>query len=151
MKRLLLAPLLITFSFLNMGFSGKPKLNTIYCRNNKELKSLSFEDKWANYPWIYDEKTGKLYDYDNSLNEISPLNEWRADDEIYTYKSILENNILIILESEKNQKYPDTLHLFFFKPMIKISKYVGVPKEQAEEASWPCEILDLPKGVKINY
>ena len=67
------------------GILGKPKLNTIYCNSEKELKRQSFEDKWATYPWIYDAKTGKLYDYDDFLNEISPLNEWRLDDEIYTF------------------------------------------------------------------
>ena len=148
MKRLLLAPLLITLSFLNMGFIGKPKLNTIYCNSEKELKRQSFEDKWATYPWIYDAKTGKLYDYDDFLNEISPLNEWRLNNEIYTYKSRLENNKLKIVESEKNQIYADRRYLIDLKAKTSTSFNVDTPEDKT---IWPCEKLDLPKVVKINY
>ena len=73
MKRTILVPLLICISFLNMGFIGKPKLQGLYCSVEKNLNTKSFEDKWKDYPWIYDVKTGKLYDYDEFLNEINPL------------------------------------------------------------------------------
>jgi len=44
MKRLLIAPLLISISFLNMGFIEKPKLQGLYCSEKKNLKTKSFED-----------------------------------------------------------------------------------------------------------
>jgi len=147
MKRLLLAPLLITLSFLNMGFIGKPKLEAIYCDQEKYLKA-SNDEMWKNYPWIFDNKTGKLYDYDDFLNEISPLNEWRFDDEIYTYKSRLENNKLKIVESEKNLKYADRRYLIDLKAKKITSFNVDTPEDKLVG---PCKKLDLPKGVKINY
>ena len=45
MKRLLLAPLLITLSFLNMGFMGKPKLEALYCSGDKYL-NISKDEMW---------------------------------------------------------------------------------------------------------
>ena len=66
MKRLLLAPLLIYISLLNMGFMGKPKLEALYCDQEKYMKA-SIEEMWENFPWIYDNKNGKLYKYDSFL------------------------------------------------------------------------------------
>ena len=147
MKRLLLAPLLISISFLNMGFMGKPKLEALYCSGDKNL-NISKDEMWKNYPWIFDNKTGKLYDYDDFLNEISPMNEWRFDDEIYTYKSRLENNKLKIVESEKNVKYPDRRYLIDLKAKKSTSFDVNTPEDKIVLT---CEKLDLPKGVIINY
>ena len=62
MKRLLLAPLLIYISLLNMGFMGKPKLEALYCDQEKYMKA-SIEEMWENFPWIYDNKDGKLCEY----------------------------------------------------------------------------------------
>ena len=130
-----------------MGFMGKPKLEALYCDQEKYMK-VSNDEMWKNYPWIFDNKTGKLYDYDDFLNEISPMNEWRYDDEIYTYKSRLENNKLKIVESEKNFKYPDRRYLIDLKAKKSTSFDVDTPEDKIVLT---CEKLDLPKGVIINY
>ena len=148
MQRLLLAPLFISISFLNMGFIENPKLETIFCSTVEDLEIASFEDKWDSLPWIYNPFTGKLYDYDVFLNEISPLNEWRSEGYIFTYKSRIEGNYLKIVESEKNHKYADQRYLIDLKTMTYTSYSVDTPED---ETILTCEKLELPKGVKINY
>ena len=63
MKWLLIAKLLISFLLLNVGFIGKPKLQALYCADERDLTTKSFEDNWKDYAWIYDVKIGKLYEY----------------------------------------------------------------------------------------
>ena len=46
-----------------MGFIGKPKLQALYCADENDLNTKSFEDNWKDYSWIYDVKIGKLYEY----------------------------------------------------------------------------------------
>ena len=127
---------------------GKPKLESIYCSTEDDLKRSSFKDKWANLPWIYNPSNGKLYDYDAFLNEIIPLIEWRYEGDIFTYKSKIENNNLKILESEKTLKYPDQRYLIDLKAMKYTSYSVDTPEDKTFLI---CEKLDFPEGVKINY
>ena len=136
-----------SISFLK-DLIGKPKLVTILCSTVEDLKNTSFEDKWDSLPWIYNPSNGKLYDYDVFLNEISPLNEWRSEGDIFTYKSKIEDNYLKILESEKNLKYPDQRYLIDLKAMTYTSYSVDNPEDKN---ILRCEKLDFPKGVKINY
>ena len=136
-----------SISFLE-NFIGKPKLETIFCSTVEDLKIASFEEKWASLPWIYNPSNGKLYDYDAFLNEIIPLNEWRSEGDVYTYKSKIEDNYLKILESEKNLKYPDQRYLIDLKAMTYTTYSVDTPEDKNILS---CEKLDFPKGVKINY
>ena len=137
----------ISISFLE-NFIGKPKLETIFCSTVEDLKNASFEEKWGSLPWIYNPSNGKLYDYDVFLNEIIPLNEWRSEGDVFTYKSKIEDNYLKILESEKTLKYPDTRYLIDLKAMTYISYSVETPEDKTILS---CEKLDFPKGVKVNY
>ena len=136
-----------SISFIK-DFIGKPKLESIFCSTVEDFKIASFEEKWASLPWIYNPSNGKLYDYDVFLNEIIPLNEWRSDGDVFTYKSKIENNILKILESEKTLKYPDQRYLIDLKAMTYTSYSVDAPEDKT---ILRCEKLDFPKGVKINY
>ena len=148
MKRLLLAPLLITLSFLSMGFMGKPKLEALYCAVEKDLKT-SIEEMWENFPWIYDNKNGKLYKYDTFLNEINFMATDKVGDSLYTFESRLDGNILKIKETETSYGY------------VYDGRYIIDTKEKKsthyEEGNSDkkyinrCIKLDFPKGVKINY
>ena len=149
MKRILITPLLILISLLNMGFWGKPKLEALICTDEEYLKELTFEEKWEdNYPWIYDSKTGKLYDYDPFLNEINVLETWRYENDVFTYKSKLEKNTLKIIETEINNKYADNRYLIDIKANTSVSYNLENPENKFRTI---CESLDFPNGVKINY
>ena len=51
---------------------GKPKLEALYCSADKNL-NISKDEMWKNYPWIFDNKTGKLYDYIFGGNRLSSI------------------------------------------------------------------------------
>ena len=57
MKRILLAPLLVSLSLLNLGFIGKPKLEVLYCDEEKYMNA-SPTVMWEYWPWIFDKKSG---------------------------------------------------------------------------------------------
>ena len=86
-----------SISFIK-DFIGKPKLETIFCSTEDDLKLASFEEKWSSLPWIYNPSNGKLYDYDVFLNEIYPLIEWRSEGDIFTYKSNCSVNFIFNLK-----------------------------------------------------
>jgi len=136
-----------SISFIK-DFIGKPKLESIYCSTEDDLRRSSLMEKWENLPWIYNPSNGKLYDYDVFLNEIVPLNEWRSEGDVFTYKSKIEDNYLKILESEKTLKYPDQRYLIDLKAMTYTSYSVETPEDKTILS---CEKLDFPIGVKINY
>ena len=149
MKRLLLAPLLISVSFLNMGFIGKPKLEALYCSGDKYL-NISKDEMWKNYPWIFDNKTGKLYNYDPFLNQIDPLKTDKIGDELFTYDSRLDGNILKIREVQTSSGYVIEERRYAID--IKARKSTHYAMEYLEKKSQDsCIKLNLPKGVKINY
>ena len=150
MKRLLIAPLLISISLLNVGFIGKPKLQGLYCSDEKNLKTKSFEDKWKDYPWIYDVKTGKLYDYDDFLNEINPLEYDKVGDSSFSYRSRLEDSILKIRETETSPLSGEVIVMYSIDLDKNESSHntEGNPKDVN---TTNCEKINLPKGVKINY
>ena len=133
MKRLLLASLLITLSFLNMGFIGKPKLGVVAC--SKNLNKMSIKEKWLQ-TWVYDKKTGKQYEYDDFLNEINPLIELEDMGDTFTYKARIENNILKIVESEKNGRWADVRYLIDLKAMQSSSFSLNSPDKKRVI---PCE------------
>ena len=72
---------------------GKPKLEALYCADEKYLKT-SIEEMWENFPWIYDNKNGKLYKYDSFLNEINFMETDKVGDSLYTFESRLDGKIL---------------------------------------------------------
>ena len=150
MKRLLLAPLLISISLLNMGFLGKPKLQGLYCSEKKNLLYKSFEDKWKDYPWIYDVKTGKLYDYDEFLNEINPLEYDKVGEYSFSYRSRMIDNILKIRETETSPFSEEVIGMYSIDLEKNKSSY-NTEENPKDITTTPCEKIDLPKGVKINY
>ena len=60
-----------------MGFIGKPKLEVLYCDQEKYMKA-SIDEMWEYYPWIYDKQNGKLYKYDSFLT-ISLFSCWSCE------------------------------------------------------------------------
>ncbi len=150
MKRLLLAPLLISISLLNMGFLGKPKLQGLYCSETKNLLNKSFEDKWKDYPWIYDVKTGKLYDYDEFLNEINPLEYDKVGEYSFSYRSRMIDNILKIRETETSPFSEEVIGMYSIDLEKNKSSY-NTEENLKDITTTRCEKIDLPKGVKINY
>ena len=81
-----------------MGFMGKPKLEALYCDQEKYMKA-SIEEMWENFPWIYDNKDGKLYKYDSFLNEINFMETDKVGYSLYTFESRLDGKILKIKET----------------------------------------------------
>ena len=150
MKRTILVPLLICISFLNMGFIRKPKLQGLYCSVEKNLNTKSFEDKWKDYPWIYDVKTGKLYDYDEFLNEINPLEYDKVGDYSYSYKSRIIDNILKIRETETSPFKDEVIGMYSINLDKNKSSY-NTEENPKDITTTTCEEIDLPKAVKINY
>ena len=137
-------------SFLNIGFIGKPKIEAIYCADEEFLIKDSFEEKWSNLPWIYDKKTGKLYDYDPISNEINVLAYDQDGEYIYTYKSKIKNNTLKVTMTETYRGSSPVLTNFSIDLDKKESTDYAVTNPE-EKYTAPCEKLDLPEGVKINY
>ena len=153
MKRLLILPLLISISFLNMGFMLKPKLKALYCPQVKEyLISKSFEEKWDDYPWIYDVKTGRLYKYDDFLNEIYIMEYDRVYDTSFSYKSRKIDNILKIKEIESHPREPEVINMYSID-LDKNVMFISSTREDLKDdvSTHDCEKIDFPKGVKINY
>ena len=99
MKRLLLAPLLISISLLTSGFFSKPNLRVLYCDSEQNFVNDK-EDQWNGYPWFFDIKTGELFNFDNFLYEVTPLVEDQVGDSSFSYRSALNGNILKIKEKE---------------------------------------------------
>tara|TARA_B100001093_G_C26761363_1_gene985859 strand:+ start:1286 stop:1498 length:213 start_codon:yes stop_codon:yes gene_type:complete len=66
----------------------------------------------------------------------------------FTYKARIENNILKIVESEKNGRWADVRYLIDLKAMQSTSFSLDSPDKKRVI---PCEKLEFPKGVKINY
>ena len=149
MKRLLLAPLLIYISLLNMGFMGKPKLEALYCDQEKYMKA-SIEEMWENFPWIYDNKDGKLYKYDSFLNEINFMETDKVGESLYTFESRLDGKILKIKETETSYGYVLDDRRYIIDTKEKKSTHYPVDNPERKYIN-RCIKLELPKGVKINY
>ena len=152
MKRLLLTPLLISISFLNMGFMQKPKLKALYCPNEKEyLTTKSFEYKWnEDFPWIYDVKTGKLYSYDDFLNQIDFMETYRIGDYLFSYKSRKIGNTLKIREIETGPDMYEVTNTYSID-LDKNVVFQTSSRKKYDGLTFNCEKIDFPKGVKINY
>ena len=128
---------------------GKPKLEALYCSGDKNL-NISKDEMWKNYPWIFDNKTGKLYDYDPFLNQIDPLETDKIGDELFTYDSRLDGNILKIREVQTSSVYVIEERRYAID--IKARKSTHYAMEYLEKKYQDsCIKLNLPKGVKINY
>ena len=132
-----------------MGFLGKPVIEGLYC-GDKESLETSFEEQWSNYPWIYDKKTGKLYDYDPSSNAISPLSYDQDGEYIYTYKSKIIKNTLSVTMTETSPGNAPNLTIFSMDLDKLIATDYPLENPNLKEVS-PCKKLALPEGVKINY
>ena len=152
MKSLLLTPLLISISFLNMGFMLKPKLKAVYCPSEKEyLTTKSFEYKWNDdFPWIYDVKTGKLYSYDDFLNQIDFMETYRIGDYLFSYKSRKIGNILKIREIETGPDMYEVTNTYSID-LDKNEVFQTSSRKKYDGLTFDCEKIDFPKGVKINY
>ena len=152
MKSLLLTPLLISISFLNMGFMLKPKLKAVYCPSEKEyLISKSFEEKWDDYPWIYDVKTGRLYKYDDFLNQIDFMETDKAGYDSFSYKSRKIDNILKIREIQSGPYQDEDVINTYSIDLDKNVVFVSSTEKNWDGFTHDCEKIDFPKGVKINY
>ncbi len=149
MRRALFSCFFMSLSFLNMGFLGKPVIESLYCGDKESLED-SFVEKWENYPWIYDKKTGKLYDYDPSSNEINVLSYDQDGEFIYTYKSKIIKNTLHVTMTETSPGNAPNLTIFSMD-LDKLES-TDYPLENPNlKTVYPCVKLALPEGVKINY
>ena len=148
MKRILLAPLLVSLSLLNLGFIGKPKLEVLYCDEEKYMNASPIV-MWEYWPWIFDKKSGKLYKYDSFLNEINFMRTDYSNGINYTYKSRIDRNILKIKETQIINGRIDDVVSYEINLKQKTETYdsVNYPNKSFKR----CIKLDLPKGVKINY
>ena len=135
-----------------MGFIGKPKLEVLYCDQEKYMK-VSIEEMWEYFPWIYDKKNGKLYKYDSFLNEMNLMETDKVGNSLFTFESRLDGNILKIKETETRSGYVLVDRRYIIDTKEKKSTHYPMYKYKNPEKKTinRCIKLDLPKGVKINY
>jgi len=174
MKRLLLLPLLISISFLNMGFMfKKTEIKGIVCgeedffttlkkdfyqkniyKQTKELSDLrnSQGEYLMGWFWFFDAKTGQLYEYEKYTNSLKPVYEDKSTNGkyIWTYQGSIDQNKWIItvnqfLENrEPDPEYNSGPEVFYLDENVYRYEYDGKKYEDK------CEYFPIPKEVKIN-
>ena len=144
MKRLLPAPLLISISLLTSGFFSKPNLRVLYC-DSEETFVNDKEDQWNWYPWIFDTKTGELFNFDKFLNEVTPLIEEQVGDSSFSYRSALDGNILKIKEKETYRG-----GITEGRYAINVKNLKAYVEFDGEKTNLKCVEKTLPKNFKIK-
>ena len=164
MKRLLLPPLLISISLSNMGFMNpKNEIKGIVCGDEKFFKDL--KDKYLQknlykkqkeisdiygWTWIFDNKTGQIYDYERYTDTFKPFYEEKSKGGRVTYKyqGIREGNKMIFKSQgyeENNDKYGSgSIEVLNLDDMSYLSEYDGTKYNDK------CEYFPIPKGVNIQ-
>ena len=176
MKRLILLPLLISISFLNMGFMfKKTEIKGIVCGEEefftflkknfyqkniyKQTKELSdLENSQGKYLmgwfWFFDAKTGQLYEYEKYTDSLKPFYETQSTNKkksIFTYQGSIEKNKLVITFITllaNREPDPDS------KPdqeVFYFDENVYRSEYDGKKYEDKCEYFPIPKGVKINY
>ena len=145
MRRLLLAPLLISISLLTSGFFSKPNLRVIYC-DSEEGFVKDQDEQWDWYPWAFNTKTGKLFKIDIFLGEVTPLREEQVYDSLFTYKSSLDGNLLKIRETEINRGVISAEGRY----TINVKNLRAFYELDGETTKLKCVEKTLPKDVKIK-
>ena len=166
MKRLLLLPLLISISFLNMGFIfKKTEIKGIVCGEEEFFTSLKkdflqknvykqaeeLRELGTGVHWIFDAKTGQLYEYEKYTNSLKPLYEDKSTNGkyIWTYQGSIDQNKWIItvnqfLENREPDPEDDSKpEVFYFDENVYRWEYDGKKYEDK------CEYFPIPKEVKI--
>ena len=164
MKRLLISPLLISFSLINMGFMNpKNEIKGIVCGDEKFFKNLkdNFLQKnlykkykeiseISGWTWIFDNKTGQIYDYERYTNSFIPFYEEKSESGRVTFKyqGIREGNQMIFKSQgyqENNDKYGSgSIEVFNLDDMSYRSEYDGTKYNDK------CEYFPIPKEVNIQ-
>ena len=178
MKRLSLITLLLAFSFLSSGFtnifqkSKESKIKGIICGTDLFMNVLIdnfpkeaifsyeaedtiyeefdyMEDEYF-YRYIFDNKTGKLYEPDDSSNTLltalKPLYLEKFDDGYsYTYKSEKKGNTLRVFTTE----YRNNLKVDSWDDDINLKKLTNTFIEEGEKISHKCIYFPLPGTIKI--
>ncbi len=167
MKRLLLLPLLISISFLNMGFMfKKSEIKGIVCGEEKFFKTLKKDflqkeiykqaqevNDAGGIVWFFNAKTGKLYDYEKYSDSIKAFYEEKSNNGkyIWTYQGSIDQNKLVITTNqllENREPDPEDDYkpeVFYLEEKVYRYEYDGKKYEER------CEYFPIPKGVKINY
>ena len=144
MKRLLLAPLLISISLLTSGFFSKPNLRVLYCDSEQQFVNDK-EDQWNWYPWAFDTKTGELFNFDKFMNEATPLLEDQVGDSSFSYRSALDGNILKIKEKETYRG-----GITEARYAINVKNLKAFREVYGEKTNLKCVEKTLPKNFKIK-
>ena len=166
MKRLLLAPLLISISLLNIGFIFKKnEIKGIICGQENFFKTLreNFVQKniykqsqqvfaAGGLVWFFDAKTGKLYDYEKYSDSLKPFYEEKTNNGkyIFTYKGSIDKNKLKITskrllenrEQDPNAGNSESTEIYYLDEMVHRYEYDGKQYKQQ------CEYFPIPKEVK---
>lgn len=165
MKRLLLAPILLTLLF-GCGSSKlipREELVVLFCaeEQNKIKQNIYSEWDWSpQEPWIVSRNTGKIYIYVPYINEIRPLKVLRNGDLKFTYDSKLKGNIIEVKGNWTSNGKPSSSQKFRLDLNAKtetswiLSSGSNVYDDQEINNSkliMKCIESELPKGVKIKY
>tara|TARA_A100001011_G_scaffold371058_1_gene427995 strand:+ start:349 stop:849 length:501 start_codon:yes stop_codon:yes gene_type:complete len=164
MKRLLLASLLIWISFLNMGFMFKNiLLRGIVCDYNRgdinKFKSFPISEQYKknNYVWIYDEKSGELYRYDDFLEKMVLLGQYEEFDG-ETNEITKKEHEAIIVNNKLKVKWKYTFFdqnniqegVYKGQEIIDLKTLINTYKETGkEDQKIRCETFELPKNLEI--
>ena len=165
MKRLLLAPLLLTLLF-GCGvskFTPKEELIVLFCREEQEGETQKIYSEWdwsPQDPWIVSRNTRKIYFYVPYLKEIKPLEVVRNRELIIAYDSKSKGNIIEVKgvwNSNGKHSYSKKFHLDLNANTETSwitssgSKDYDDQEINNTKSIIKCKESELPKGVKINY
>ena len=134
-----------------VGCSSNIKnIRVLNCSTNL---SQSIDKIYENeYPWIFDKKTGKIYDYDSSKNIFIHRKKWVNDISTRTFISKIEGNILEVEDTDStNPPYEKNEMKVIFQIDMELKKASVFPKLNAwQKRTYDCVELPLPKGVKVK-
>ena len=167
MKRLLIASLLISISFLKLGCMFKKyEIKGFVCGEEEFFKTLKkdflqkdiYKQELEVYDaggilWFFDVKTGNLYNYERYSDSIKPFYEEKSDNGkyIYTYEGSIDQDKLVIIfnrlleNREPDSEYNLNPEIFYLKEMVYRYEYDGKKYEEQ------CEYVPIPKEIKIDY
>ena len=141
--KILISPfLLITYLFIS-GFVQGQKIRALYCDNPEYFIDDPIK-QWDWFPWIFDQKTGALYNYDSFFEEATPLLTDKVDDSIFTYRSKMDGNLLKIKEKQINSKGES--HVIY---QINIKTLEAHSEHKGKKTQLKCVEKKLPKDIKI--
>ena len=167
MRRLLLLPLLISISFLNMGFMfNKSEIKGIVCgeeeffttlkkdfyQKNVYKQAKELNDLGTGVVWFFDAKTGQLYEYEKYTDSLKPFYENKSTNKkyIWTYQGSIDQNKLVITFNQLLENREPDPESKSYQEVFYLDENVYRYEFDGKKYEDKCEYFPIPKEVKIN-